>query len=68
MSPTHTAMLLMAVALAVMSACLVAGIAFAVARWGGAPVPEAVARSGRAFASALTVISAVMAVVVTVLK
>ncbi|WP_326764029.1 hypothetical protein OG978_05100 [Streptomyces sp. NBC_01591] len=68
MNLTHTAVLLMAVALAVIFACLVAGIAFAVARWGGAQVPEALARSGKALATTLTVVSAVMAVVVTVLK
>ncbi|MER8045987.1 hypothetical protein [Streptomyces sp. NPDC094032] len=65
---THTAMLLLMVGLAVVFSCLVAGAAFAVARWGGSPLPECVARSGKAFATALTVISAVVAVGVAVVK
>ncbi|MFE5482975.1 hypothetical protein [Streptomyces sp. NPDC056527] len=68
MNVTHTAMLLMTIGLAVVFSLLAAAAAFAVARWGGAPVPECVSRSGRAFATTLTVISAVLAVVITVVK
>ncbi|WP_406459533.1 hypothetical protein OG782_37185 (plasmid) [Streptomyces sp. NBC_00876] len=68
MSVTHTAVLLLVIGLAVIFSCLVAGIAFGVARWGGAPAPESLARSGKAFATSLTVLSALIAVIVAVVK
>ena len=68
MNVTHTAIVLMAIGLAVVFSLLVAGAAFAVARWGGSPVPLCVAVCGKAFATALTVISAVLAVALAVFK
>ncbi|MFC8276815.1 hypothetical protein ACFUJR_30675 [Streptomyces sp. NPDC057271] len=62
---THTAMLALSIALGVILSLLAAGAAFAVARWGGSPVPACVAASGKAFATSLMVFSAVLAVVVT---
>lgn len=68
MTVTHILMVLLSLGLAVLFSFLVAGVAFAVARWGGSPVPESVSTSGKAFAMALMVISAVLAVVLAVLK
>ncbi|MEU9313470.1 hypothetical protein [Streptomyces sp. NPDC048256] len=68
MNSTHTVMVLMALTLAVMLSALIAVIAFAVARWGGAPVPVSVIAGGRAFATTLTVCSAVAAVVLTIVR
>ncbi|MFF6778971.1 hypothetical protein ACFY8W_36215 [Streptomyces sp. NPDC012637] len=68
MDVTHTLVVLLSIGLAVVFSFLVAGIAFAVARWGGSPVPESVSTSGKAFAMALMVISAVLAVVIAVFK
>ncbi|MFD9406920.1 hypothetical protein ACFWBN_07820 [Streptomyces sp. NPDC059989] len=65
MNVTHAAMVAMTIGLAVVFSFLVAGAAFAVARWSGSPVPECVSRSGKAFATTLTVISAVLVVVLT---
>jgi hypothetical protein len=68
MDPAHTAMLLIFLTLAVLLSGLVAAVAFAVARWGGAPVPDCITRGGRAFATSLTVCSAVGAAVLSVLR
>ncbi|AJE87475.1 hypothetical protein SLNWT_7099 [Streptomyces albus] len=68
MNVTHTLMALMGIGLAVVFSFFVAGVAFAIARWGGSPVPESVSTSGKAFATALMVISAVLAVVLGVFK
>ncbi|MFJ8645129.1 hypothetical protein ACIRNI_03230 [Streptomyces sp. NPDC093546] len=68
MSLTHTAMLVLSITLALVLSLLTAGAAFAVARWGGSPVPACIATSGKAFATSLSVISAVLVVVVTVVK
>ncbi|MEV0000439.1 hypothetical protein [Streptomyces sp. NPDC050848] len=68
MDVTHILVVLLSVGLAVVVSFLVAGVAFAVARWGGSPVPESVSTSGKAFAMALMVISAVLAVVLAVFK
>ncbi|MCX0241818.1 hypothetical protein [Streptomyces drozdowiczii] len=68
MNVTHTLMALMGIGLAVVCSFFVAGVAFAVARWGGSPVPESVSTSGKAFATALMVISAVLALVLGVFK
>ncbi|MFJ9577976.1 hypothetical protein ACIRQF_16610 [Streptomyces sp. NPDC101191] len=68
MSLTHTAMLVLSITLAVALSLLAASAAFAVARWGGSPVPACIAASGKAFATSLSVISAVLVVVVTVVK
>ncbi|MGW2892473.1 hypothetical protein ACWDDN_45690 [Streptomyces griseoruber] len=68
MNPTHTVMLLMALMLAVMLSGLIALAAFAVARWGGAPLPDSVSSGGKAFATTLTVCSAVTAVVLTIVR
>ncbi|MFJ7200967.1 MULTISPECIES: hypothetical protein [unclassified Streptomyces] len=68
MNVTHTLMALMGIGLAVVFSLFVAGVAFAIARWGGSPVPESVSTSGKAFATALMVISAVLAVVLGVFK
>ncbi|MGW6569302.1 hypothetical protein [Streptomyces sp. NPDC054975] len=68
MDATHTLMVLLFIGLAVIFSFLVAGVAFAVARWGGSPVPESVSTSGKAFAMALMVISAVLAVILAVFK
>ncbi|MFF1510985.1 hypothetical protein [Streptomyces sp. NPDC058326] len=68
MNVTHAAMVIMAIGLAVVFSLLVAGAAFAVGRWGGNAVPDCVAASGKAFAATLTVLSAVLAVVLTVIR
>ncbi|MGW1124378.1 hypothetical protein [Streptomyces sp. NPDC002526] len=68
MNVTHTLMVLMGIGLAVVFSFFVAGVAFAVARWGGSPVPASVSTSGKAFATALMVISAVLAVILGVFK
>ncbi|MCX5395657.1 hypothetical protein [Streptomyces sp. NBC_00102] len=68
MNVTHTLMALMGIGLAVVFSLFVAGVAFAIARWGGSPVPESVSTSGKAFATALMAISAVLAVVLGVFK
>lgn len=68
MSVTHTAILLISLGLAVVISLLVAGAAFAVTRWGGSTVPECLSVSGKAFATALTVISAVLAVLITFIR
>ncbi|MEV0011097.1 hypothetical protein AB0M10_28655 [Streptomyces sp. NPDC051840] len=66
MEVTHVLMVLLSIGLALVFSLLVAGVAFAVARWGGSPVPESLSTSGKAFATALMVISAVLAVVLAV--
>ncbi|MFI5726780.1 hypothetical protein [Streptomyces cyaneofuscatus] len=66
MNVTQILMVLMGIGLAAVFSFLVAGVAFAIARWGGSPVPESVSTSGKAFAMALMVISAVLAVVLGV--
>ncbi|KUJ53787.1 hypothetical protein ACZ90_66575 [Streptomyces albus subsp. albus] len=68
MNDTRTAMVLMAIVLGVVISILVAGAAFAVARWGGDRVPECVSTSAKAFATTLTVISAVAAVGIATVK
>ncbi|MET9351204.1 hypothetical protein [Streptomyces termitum] len=68
MNTTHTALLMMVIGLAVIVSTLVAGAAFAVARWGGEPTPRCVAASGKAFVTTLTVLAAMLAVVVTAIK
>ncbi|MFD3876620.1 hypothetical protein [Streptomyces microflavus] len=68
MNPTHVLMVSLGVGLVVVFSFFVAGVAFAVARWGGSPVPESVSTSCKAFAMALMVISAVLAVLVGILK
>ncbi|MFD5871686.1 hypothetical protein [Streptomyces sp. NPDC060322] len=68
MNATHILLVLFGIGLSVVFSLFVAGIAFAVARWGGSPVPESVSTSGKAFAMALMVISAVLAVVLGVFK
>lgn len=68
MSLTHTAMLVLSIVLAMVLSLLAAGVAFAIARWGGSPVPVCIAASGKAFATSLSVISAVLVVVITVVK
>lgn len=68
MNATHTVMLLMTIALAVIVSCLTAGTAFAIARWSGTPVPEAFTRSGKTFATTLMVLSTMGAVVLASIK
>lgn len=68
MNVTHILMVLLSIGLAVVFSLFVAGVAFAVARWDGSPVPESVSTSGKAFAMALMVISAVLAVALAVFK
>ncbi|MFB6823981.1 hypothetical protein ACFCXA_20585 [Streptomyces virginiae] len=68
MNVTQAAVLALMIGLAVVFSCLVAGAAFAVARWGGSPVSECVSRSGKAFATSLTVISAVLVVVLSTVR
>ncbi|MFB6830708.1 hypothetical protein [Streptomyces hydrogenans] len=68
MNTTHTALLLMAIGLTAVISFLVAGAAFAVTRWNGSTMPECVTATGKAFAMALTVMSAVLTVVVTIIK
>ncbi|MFG2867397.1 hypothetical protein [Streptomyces sp. NPDC048338] len=68
MNVAQTAIVLMAISLAVVFSLVVAGAAFAVARWGGGEVPDCVATSGKAFAMTLTLLSGVLAVVIAVVK
>ncbi|MEU6621990.1 hypothetical protein ABZ926_14615 [Streptomyces litmocidini] len=68
MNTTHAVMVIMTIGLAVVFSLMVAGAAFAVGRWGGDPVPNCVAVASKAFAATLTVLSAVLAVVLTVIK
>ncbi|MFB8106864.1 hypothetical protein ACFC3O_29310 [Streptomyces sp. NPDC056007] len=68
MNVTHILMVLMGISLTVIVAFFVAGVAFAIARWGESPVPESVATSGKAFAMALMVISTVLALVLAIFK
>ncbi|MGW3205767.1 hypothetical protein [Streptomyces sp. NPDC001135] len=65
---THTAMLLIALVLAVVLSGLIAAAAFAVARWGQSPLPDCVTRGAKAFATTMTVCSAVAATVLSILR
>lgn len=61
MKPTLSALLLLALAVAVLFSVVAAAIAFALARWEGAAVPAALSRSGITFAASLTLCLAVLA-------
>ncbi|WP_329256831.1 hypothetical protein [Streptomyces pseudovenezuelae] len=60
MNHTLSALLLLALAVAVLFSVIAAAIAFALARWEGAAMPVALSRSGIAFAASLTLCLAVL--------
>ncbi|MEU6469746.1 hypothetical protein ABZ927_14480 [Streptomyces massasporeus] len=60
MKHTFPAFLLLALAVAVLFSVVAAAIAFALARWEGAPVPTALSRGGITFAASLTLCMAVL--------
>ncbi|MFJ9434763.1 hypothetical protein ACIRQY_34650 [Streptomyces sp. NPDC101490] len=68
MDVAHTAIMIMAISLGVLFSCMVGAVAFAVSRWDGAPVPACLATSGKAFAVTLTMLSAVSATALALIK
>ncbi|UED87370.1 hypothetical protein [Streptomyces profundus] len=69
MSPTTTLAMLLLALLAILPLALLTAAATAVlARWDGASWPAAALRAGRAFGAALTVLTAVATLAVTVLR
>ncbi|WP_405670849.1 hypothetical protein [Streptomyces canus] len=60
MKHTLSALLLLALAVAVLFSVVAAALAFALARWEGAAMPAALSRGGIAFAASLTLCLAVL--------